>query len=225
MHRHASTPRAALTALLMLTLAAGSLAPAARAQERKRKPVVVSFGQPNIWSLEQAHYLLARMHMTNLDLQAKTLDGDDLDPNRINATRIEVLKQLLDIGASFDQVAGFKNERAVETARFNDSRRRSLVANRDRLRAESLQLTLDINQLRRERADAEAGSDRAKQLDAQITQKEADKAAIDSAVSVHGSEITGLGSEPSTEVSTPTPAPPPPRARRPRASRRAPSTG
>ncbi len=49
--------------------------PVAISQDKKRKPIVVSFGQPNIWSLEQAHYLLARMHMTNLELQATALDA------------------------------------------------------------------------------------------------------------------------------------------------------
>src|SRR5689334_4156484 len=99
--------------------------------DRRRKPVIVSFGQPNIWSLEQAHYLLARMHMTNLELQAKALSADDLDPNATNGTRIQLLRQLLGVEAQFDQSIGFQNQRIVENARFNDSRRRELLTRRD----------------------------------------------------------------------------------------------
>src|ERR1044072_3846989 len=103
------------------------------AQERRRKPIVVSFGQPNIWSLDQAHYLLARMHMLNLDLQAKTLTPSELDPNATHGTGIQILKQLLQIGAEFDQGAGFQNKRMVDNAKFNDSRRRELLTPRSAL--------------------------------------------------------------------------------------------
>src|SRR5215211_3583795 len=89
-----------ISASLLLT---GLLPVSVSAQDRRRKPVVVSFGQPNIWSLEQAHYLLARMHMTNLELQAKALTDADLDPNATNGTRIQILKQLLEINGQFDQ--------------------------------------------------------------------------------------------------------------------------
>ena len=73
--------------LLIISLFLTGLLPlTGLAKERKRKPIIVSFGQPNIWSLEQAHYLLARMHMTNLDLQAKALTATDLDPNATHGT-------------------------------------------------------------------------------------------------------------------------------------------
>jgi hypothetical protein len=168
------------------------------AQKKERKPVVVSFGQPNIWSLEQAHYLLARMHMANLDLQAKALTETELDPNVTHATRIEILKQFLGIQAAFDQGVGFQNQRLVETARFNDTRRRELTTNRDGLRAQSMQLSLDLNQLRRDRASvADATSDRAKQLDAAIKQKEDDQTAVEKQITFQDSELQKLGAEPS----------------------------
>lgn len=199
--------RSFVAASLLLT---GLFPPSAAAQDKKRKPVVVSFGQPNIWSLEQAHYLLARMHMANLDLQAKALSDSDLDPNATHGTRIQILKQLLEVGASFDQGVGFQNERLVETARFNDTRRRDLTANRDRLRAQSLQLSLDLNQLRRERAAVtDATSDKAKALDAAIKQKEDDKTAVDNEVTFQNGEITRLGAEPTgtpAAATVPTPS-------------------
>jgi len=40
-----------------------------RAQKRV---IVVNADQPNLWTLEQAHYLLAQMHRRNLDLKRKS---------------------------------------------------------------------------------------------------------------------------------------------------------
>jgi hypothetical protein len=45
--------------------------PVLRAQSQTGQPVIITFGQPNIWSLEQAHYLLARMRSQALKLQSK----------------------------------------------------------------------------------------------------------------------------------------------------------
>jgi hypothetical protein len=205
--QRAHWPRLLLAASLLLS---GLFPPPARAQDRKRKPVVVSFGQPNIWSLEQAHYLLARMHMTNLELQAKALSDTDLDPNATHGTRIQILKQLLGIEASFDQGVGFQNERIVETARFNDTRRRDLTTNRDRMRADSLQLSREISRLESERSLITDGtSDRAKQLDAEIRQKKAERDSINQEVTFHDSEIQKLGAEPSgtpAAATVPTPS-------------------
>ena len=196
-----------LACLMIASLLFPALFPySALAQDRKRKPVIVSFGQPNIWSLEQAHYLLARMHMTNLELQAKALTDGDLDPNATHASRITILKQLLEIGAQFDQGIGFQNQRIVETARFNDNRRRNLTTNRDRLRAESLKLDLEANELESERKTvSDPTSDRAIELDAQIAKKRANKRAIDNEIQFHDSEIQGLSAEPTGTPASPTP--------------------
>jgi len=64
-------------------------------------PVVITIGRPNIWSFEQAHYLLARMHHRNRELQAASLQN--LDPNKVNATRIKLLRQMLGVSADFSQ--------------------------------------------------------------------------------------------------------------------------
>ena len=195
-----------VTSLLLTGLSPLSVS----AQDRKRKPVVVSFGQPNIWSLEQAHYLLARMHMTNLELQAKMLSDTDLDPNATHGTRIQILKQLLEVGAAFDQGIGFQNQRIVETARFNDDRRRNLTTNRDRLRSDSLALELEINELKRERKKiADATSDRAKELDAEIEEKTKNQEKVDKEVGFHNDEIKTLGAEPSGTPGAPNVSPSP----------------
>jgi hypothetical protein len=183
------------------------LPPIAFSQDKRRKPIIVSFGQPNIWSLEQAHYLLARMHMTNLDLQAKALTQTELDPNATHGTRIQILKQLLEISGQYDQGVGFQNNRIVEQSRFNDTRRRELTTNRDRMRSDSLQLEREINQLENERSQiTDATSDRAKQLDAAIKQKNADQAAIDKEITFQDGELQKLGAEPTGTPTSPTPS-------------------
>src|SRR2546423_11934645 len=89
------------------------------------RPVVISFGQPNIWSLEQAHYLLARMHRQNLDLQTATLG--DLDPNATNASRIDILKTLIEAGVKFDQAVALNNQLLKNDKAFNSQRRQELL--------------------------------------------------------------------------------------------------
>jgi hypothetical protein len=146
MDRHASRRNSLLSLLVVSSLLLTQHPVSVFAKDRK--PVVVSFGQPNIWSLEQAHYLLARMHMANLDLQAKALEDDDLDPNATHGSRVRILRQLLQVGAQFDQTKLFQNRRVVDQAQFNDNRRRELIARRD-TRAD------DVSTVRRERAKLE----------------------------------------------------------------------
>ena len=80
--------------LVVAALLVSGLAPAARAQltpqPARSEPVFINFGQPNIWSLEQAHYLLARMRARSLGL--KTADLNALDPNEVHGTRLDVLR-------------------------------------------------------------------------------------------------------------------------------------
>ncbi|HEV8187947.1 MAG TPA: hypothetical protein VGP83_09360, partial [Pyrinomonadaceae bacterium] len=172
----------------------------ASAKYRSRKPVVVSFGQPNIWSLEQAHYLLARMHMLNLDLQAKTLGTEDLDPNIAHGTRIQILKQLLEIQAQFDQGAGFQNRRFVENARFNDTRRRELITHRSALRDRSLVLTGEISDLEIDRArldtDKEATDEQKKLLDDEIKSKSKEQAQVKELITQDNDELATVSAAP-----------------------------
>jgi hypothetical protein len=195
-----------LTVLLMFSMFSSGLLPLSTtaAQERRRKPIVVSFGQPNIWSLEQAHYLLARMHMLNLDLQAKTLTSTELDPNATHGTRIQILKQLLQIGAEFDQGAGFQNRRMVENAKFNDSRRRELITHRSAMRDRALELTGEISDLEIEKARLDAdpsATDAQKALkDAEIKSKNKELAQVKELITQDTEE---LGTTTAQATSTP----------------------
>jgi hypothetical protein len=200
--------RTVIAAILLLT---GLFPPApAAAQDRKRKPVVVSFGQPNIWSLEQAHYLLARMHMANLELQAKDLTAEDLDPNVTHGMRIQILKQMFGVSAEFDQGIGFQNQRIVENARFNDSRRRDMLTRRSSMQDERLALKREVAGLELEQARLNAdksATDEQKALKtAEIESKKKELAAIDAQIESDDAELKTLNAEPSGTPTAPTPS-------------------
>ena len=106
-------------------------------QAQKGRPVIINADQPNVWTLEQAHYLLEQMHRRNLDLKAKSLE--DLDPNAINGLRFDVLRLLIEAGASYNQASGFTNELLKRNKESDSQRRSQLISDRAKLRSESLQ--------------------------------------------------------------------------------------
>jgi hypothetical protein len=101
--------------------------------------VVVTADQPNVWTLEQAHYLLAQMHRRNLDLKATGLGT--LDPNEIHGINVDVLKTLLQVSAEFDEAKGFTNSILKDQKSFNSKRRMQLLDRRAKLQDEYSQLT------------------------------------------------------------------------------------
>lgn len=196
-----------LSLLLIISVFLTGLIPLTSLAKERRKPVVVTFGQPNIWSLEQAHYLLARMHMTNLELQAKTLTANDLDPNATHGTRIQLLRQILGIEAQFDQSIGFQNQRLVENTRFNDSRRRELLGRRDKLQDDSLALTREISSLTIERermnSDSSATPEQKTLKDKEIQAKKDEQAAVKEQITQQNNELKTLNAEPSSTPTSP----------------------
>ena len=180
--------RSLLCCLLSATLLFSGTAIPAAAQER---PVVISFGQPNIWSLEQAHYLLARMHRQNLDLQTEPLGN--LDPNAANASRIEILKTLLEAGVKFDDAVRVNNRMLRRDKAFNSRRRQELLGRRSTLQAESTQLARDIAQLKSAKAATEDEAE-GERLQAQIDARTEQKAAVDNELEQTNTELEGLSS-------------------------------
>lgn len=65
------------------------------------EPIEITFGQPNIWSLEQAHYLLAQMRERSLRIKPDELKN--LDPNTAEASRINLIRQLFGLTGEFSQ--------------------------------------------------------------------------------------------------------------------------
>lgn len=136
-----------------------------------QKPVVITIGHPNIWSLEQAHYLLSRMRSQNLQLSNKAPGQDDLDPNAANGIRIQTLKMLLDISATLDMPLGSTNRLISSDQRFNQRRRQDLLTRMDTLYSDLDRVTaeLAILKVERERLNQENADDATKKLkDAEI---------------------------------------------------------
>jgi predicted nucleic acid-binding Zn-ribbon protein len=166
---------------------------------QQEKPVVISFGQPNIWSLEQAHYLLARMNRQNLDLQTAALG--DLDPNAANASRIDILKTLIEAGVKFDDAARVNNQLLRSDKTFNSQRRQDLLSRRSSLQAESTQLARELAELKISKAEATTDEDRAR-IQAEIEAKTEQKAAVDNEVTQTNGELQGLTSASGNFTST-----------------------
>ena len=109
-----------------------------RISAQDQHAIVITADQPNVWTLEQAHYLLAQMHRRNLDLKAANLG--DLDPNAIDGVNIDVLKTLLEASAEFDQAKGFNSSIVKDQKEFNANRRMDLLRRRAQLQDDQLEL-------------------------------------------------------------------------------------
>jgi hypothetical protein len=77
------------------------------------KRVQIHVGKPSVWSMAQAHYLLAKLHKDNRDLKTHMPSESALDPNAINTTRIQILKTLLDVEGQYSQKVGVENQSAL----------------------------------------------------------------------------------------------------------------
>ena len=162
----------ATVALLLATGLIGGTAPLRSEKARLR------VGKPTIWTLEQAHYLLARQRRTNLDLQTKALTQDDLNPNAINSSKLDALKTLFAAEVSFDQVRGAEN-RDVTTRRREVRGQQAAISERlDTFRDQQLALTKDIGAMQIEAARLDPDTQKqdlsVKTAEIQAKQKELD---------------------------------------------------
>jgi Mg2+ and Co2+ transporter CorA len=157
----------------------------------QEKPIVISVGQPNIWSLEQAHYLLARMHRQNLDLQTTPLGN--IDPNETNAQRVEIVRMLISAGFSFDEALGLNNEMLKTDKTFNSQRRRDLLAQRSEILGRRAKISADITDLKIAKART-TDEDEKKRLQEQIDAKDQEKGIVDNELEVVNKELEGLSS-------------------------------
>ncbi len=93
-------------ALAGVFLAAAGIAPALWAGT-KEGAVQVTVGEPSVWSLEQAHYLLERLRNRNGRLESAPFTH--LDPNAVNSMRFDAVRRLFGATVEYDQTAGAKN--------------------------------------------------------------------------------------------------------------------
>jgi hypothetical protein len=117
--------------------------------------IVIQIGQPSVWSLGQAHYLLAKMHRTDKKLRTRFPTDEDLDSNKIAATRIEALRSSLGIEGQFDQAMAVKNNLALSRFREGEVRRETARGDLRARQAELQQANADLLDLNEQIAVAE----------------------------------------------------------------------
>lgn len=163
--------------------------------QNQNRIIIINADQPNVWTLEQAHYLLAQMHRRNLDLRTTRLE--ELDPNEIAGLRFDVLRTLVELGVSFDDANRVSNQMVRRNMNFNTARREELITRRQRLRDESLALTREIANLQTAKAAANAEETR-NRIDAEIAARTAVRDQVDKEVEFLDQEL-GTLSAPSGE--------------------------
>lgn len=114
----------------------------------ERSGVVITIGKPSIWTLAQAHYLLAQVHNTNRGLQVASLG--DLDPNGINRQRIEVLRTMFGASVDYNQITGLKNDLTQQRYALMINRQREVRSLTDQRRNELYQVTRELTLLQSE---------------------------------------------------------------------------
>src|SRR5215211_7744808 len=121
MRARSSIERRILVVLLCASLTI-PLLPFEAAADVKDK-VIIHVGKPSVWSRGQAHYLLAKMHVRNQTLEPPDLDRNLLNPNATNATRIQIIKTLLDFEAQLNERIGVTNRINMQERDFQVKRR------------------------------------------------------------------------------------------------------
>jgi hypothetical protein len=157
--------------------------------QNKDRVIIINADQPNVWTLEQAHYLLAQMHRRNLDLRTKSLEA--LDPNAIAGLRFDVMRTLVELGVAFDDANRVSNRLLSNNKNFNAGRRQELLARRQQFRDESLGLTRELGSLQAAKAAATTQEEKDR-LDAEIAAKTSVRAEVDKEVEFTDKELGTL---------------------------------
>ncbi|HET8782866.1 MAG TPA: hypothetical protein VFM63_10645, partial [Pyrinomonadaceae bacterium] len=170
-----------------------------------RASVVVLVGQPNVWSLEQAHYLLAQIRERNLGLRNKSLDETDLDPNAISATQLDAYRSLFEAGVSFDQGLGLKNSVNRQNLEFNQTRRQELFARRSALYDQKANLLADRGRLNAEKSaleETDANEEAIKEKKREINATNEEITAVNQRIENLNAELEVIGAG-SSELTSP----------------------
>lgn len=169
--------------------------------------IKVTVGQPSIWSLEQAHYLLAQIRERNMGIRNPILSEADLDPNATNATRLDALRTLFEIGVSYDQGLGLTNSLNRQNLEFNQSRRQDLFARRSSLFDQKNRNLDNLGRLRGDLSaldDTPANEETRNQKKREIQSLEDQNKTIDDQLGNLSSEIGLIGGG-SEQLSSPSP--------------------
>ncbi len=173
--------------------------------------VQIQIGKPSVWSMGQAHYLLADMRQKNRLLKTRMPDDAALDPNATNATAIKILRTLLDVRGEFNQKIGLQNSQAQREERFNLQRRddaRRKLASKENER-DDLQFRIDdiarrLARLRKEKTLRDEEREEDAPLTAEDRARELKIAELESTLSARNQEKSKIDTEISTLETTAT---------------------
>ena len=195
-----TAPKSLLVTFLCVSLCPFLLPQQAEAQIGKR--VQIQIGKPSVWSMGQAHYLLADMRKKNRALKTRMPDDAALDPNAINATSIKILRTLLDVRGEYNQKIAQENSQAQREEGFNLHRRdeaRSRLAGKQNER-DDLQFRIEdierrLARLRKEKLLRDEEREKDAPLTSEDRARELKIAELESTLTSRTTEKTRLDSE------------------------------
>jgi hypothetical protein len=161
---------------------------------QNKSQITIEVGQPNIWSLGQAHYLLANMRERSRDLGVKVPLPTDLNPSSANGTRMNILRTMVGADVGLDSVSGAQNSMLGQ--RFDaDLARFSAVQGRlDALTSPYTDAVREVSsltiQLAAVPADQPALAEQRKQLVAQLAAKTAERDGLKAEMEVLRAQVT-----------------------------------
>ncbi len=163
MTRHSLTHRL-LIHLLALTLPLLAL-PVPTAAHNKSQ-ITVNVGEPNVWSLGQAHYLLAQMRNKN---QSWSVAIDQFDPNATNGLRYDITRSFFGAEGQFNAVSGLQNSLNLQSFQQQLQRRQSLQTQADLALESSIKTNKEIASLENQLAQLIGDDDDTKRRRAELT--------------------------------------------------------
>ena len=194
----------AVCLFLIIALSCSSFGQGQREKKTVAPTVLVTVGRPNIWTMEQAHYLLEKNRSHDLGIAAADLGP--LDANEIVGLRIDALKTLLTAQAQYDQAAGVKNSAAMSQYKLDAERYNRLRTQLDDLRGKQAAKDgqLAAAQFELDTLNAQKSPDPTKVAEqtAVVARLKAEKTALDDE---YQSISSSLGNEPAPSVTSTVP--------------------
>jgi hypothetical protein len=180
---------------------------------QNKSKVTVEVGQPNIWSLGQAHYLLSNMRERSRELGVKVPVPKELDPSSANGSRVNLLRTVVGADVGIDTVAGLQN--SLLSQRFDADLSR-FTANQARLDALTVPYTDAVRevanltvQLAALPVDRPEFADQRKQLSAQLAAKTAERDGLKAEMDVLRQAVTSPSAPTTFKGTLPTNGPSP----------------
>ncbi|NKB32629.1 MAG: hypothetical protein GKR91_05975 [Pseudomonadales bacterium] len=104
--------------------------------------VSIDFGKPEIWTLDEAHYLLRNVKENSGAISVQALTN--LNPNETNASSVRMLRSAFEASLVYDEPVQIANRLKLDNYNYELSRKRELEQNLDDQRMIETSLIADI---------------------------------------------------------------------------------